>query len=183
LKRDRERRLEAGIDGYISKPIDRKELERAIASAVPASDVTSVGRSTKPEEENAVANNLMAWDITRALERLGGDEQLLQDVMEIFLQEIPKQMTNLRQAVAQGNADAIAKTAHRLKGELGYLGISELSQKAGELEEMGRKRNLEHAAGTFAVFETEISAVVASIRSVNHKTDDLPLAAKASGSQ
>jgi two-component system sensor histidine kinase/response regulator len=117
------------------------------------------------------------------LEKLGGDEQLLHDVIEIFLEDIPKHMTSLRQAVAQGNAEALAKTAHSLKGELGYLGISELSQKAHELEAMGREHDLKHAAGAFAVFETEISAVAASMRNGNRVTGEIPLAAKASGSQ
>jgi CheY-like chemotaxis protein/HPt (histidine-containing phosphotransfer) domain-containing protein len=184
MKGDRERCLEAGMDGYVSKPIDRKELERAIARAISGPDVTGVDqRSTKPEGETAVANSLVAWDNTKALERLGGDEQLLRDVIGIFLEDIPKHMTSLRQAAAQGNAEVLAKTAHSLKGELGYLGISELSQKAHELEEMGRKRDLEHAAEAFAVFETEISAVTASMRDGNRMKAGIPLAAKASGSQ
>jgi two-component system, sensor histidine kinase and response regulator len=125
----------------------------------------------------------MAWDITKALERLGGDEQLLHDVIGIFLEDIPKHMTSLRQAVAQGDAEALAKTAHSLKGELGYVGILELSQKAHELEEMGRKRDLKYAAGAFAVFETEISAVAASMRNGSRLAGGIQLAAKASGSQ
>jgi two-component system, sensor histidine kinase and response regulator len=184
MKGDRERCLEAGMDGYVSKPIDKKELEQAIASAIPAPDAPGVGpSSTKPEQGNAVANSLVAWDNTKALERLGGDEQLLREVVAIFLEDLPKHVASLRQAVAQGDAEVLAKTAHSLKGELGYLGISELSQKAHELEEMGRKRDLEDSAEAFAAFETEIFAVAASIKNGNRMTGGNPLAAKASASQ
>jgi HPt (histidine-containing phosphotransfer) domain-containing protein len=51
-----------------------------------------------------------------------------------------------------------------MKGELGYLGISEVSQKARELEELGRKHDLEQASRIFASFEAEISAIVAAMR-------------------
>ena len=183
MKGDRERCLEAGMDGYVAKPIDRKELEQAIASAVPGSEGARVGRNTTAEEKNAVPNDAMAWDTKRALEKLGGDEQLLRDVLGLFLEDVPKHMTSLRQAVTQGDTEAVAKIAHSLKGELGYLGISELSRKAGELEEMGRKGDLQYAAGAFAAFETEISAAVASIRDVNSMPSGIPLAAKASGGQ
>jgi hypothetical protein len=50
---------------------------------------------------------------------------------------------------------------------LGYLGISTVSQKAGELEEMGRSRDLQQSAEAFAVFDTEIIAILNSMRSVN----------------
>jgi PAS domain S-box-containing protein len=183
MKGDRERCLEGGMDGYVSKPIDRKELEQAIASAVPQSDVTNIGRSMKSEKGNPLPNELMTWDITKVLERLGGDEQLLREVIGIFLEDIPTHMTNLRQGIARGNAESIVKTAHSLKGELGYLGIPEVSQRARELEQMGSKNDLERVAGEFALFETEISAVIASIRNVIGTGGEVPPVAKASGNQ
>jgi HPt (histidine-containing phosphotransfer) domain-containing protein len=47
----------------------------------------------------------------KTLERLGGDEKLLHEVIEIFLEEVPKHMASLRQAIAQGNAEAIEEMA------------------------------------------------------------------------
>jgi HPt (histidine-containing phosphotransfer) domain-containing protein len=87
--------------------------------------------------------------------------------VKIFLEESPKQMSSLRSAIAEGNAEGIEKTAHSLKGDLGYLGISEVSQKARELEEMGRKRDLQHTAEVFAAFEAGISGVLMSMRGMD----------------
>jgi HPt (histidine-containing phosphotransfer) domain-containing protein len=105
------------------------------------------------------------WNSAQLLERLGGDEALLSEVLDIFLEETPRNMAKLRQAVLQREAKNIETTAHSLKGELGYLGIPTISEKARELEEIGRTHDLQRAAGVFAVIETEISAVLASMRS------------------
>jgi two-component system sensor histidine kinase/response regulator len=167
MKGDRERCLEAGMDGYISKPINGRELEKAIAGALYGQDATQAGKSSKTHEPDVAPDSAISWDIAQTLERLGGDEKLLHEVVEIFLEEGPKQMTTLRHAIAEGNAADIEKTAHSLKGELGYLGVSEVSKKAHELEEMGRKHNLQHTAEVFAAFETGISGVLTSMRGMD----------------
>ena len=104
------------------------------------------------------------WDITGTLERLGGDESLLYEVVKIFVDQAPHHLQVLRLALAQGDAEAVERTAHSLKGELGYLGVSGASQKARELEEMGGKQSLEKAAGAFMAFDQEMSALLESMR-------------------
>jgi HPt (histidine-containing phosphotransfer) domain-containing protein len=107
----------------------------------------------------------MHWNMAKTLEQLGGDETLLQEVVEIFLEEAPKHLAALRLAVAQGISEAVETTAHSLKGELGYLGLPEISQKAAELEEMGRSNNVRGAASVLSQFEVDVSGLVSSIRS------------------
>ncbi len=166
---DRERCLASGMDGYISKPINARELEQAMAEVIHGLEDTRVEQIAKAQEQDSAPDCATAWNVSQALERLGGDEVLLQEVMEIFLEDGPKQMTSLRHALAEGNAKDVEKTSHNLKGELGYLGISAVSQKAGELEEMGRKGNLQRAAEVFSRFETEISEVLISMREINSR--------------
>ncbi len=161
MKGDRERCLEGGMDGYVSKPIFGKVLEEEIATVIK-------GRVTiETQLGNVLPRNMVNWDAGQALVILGGDEKLFREIVEIFLAEGPIHLTSLRQAIAEGDAAAIEATAHRLKGELGYLGISGVAAKACELEEIGRRRDLEHAAEVFAAFEIEIAAILNSMRSVN----------------
>jgi HPt (histidine-containing phosphotransfer) domain-containing protein len=54
-----------------------------------------------------------------------------------------------------------------MKGELGYLGIAEVTHRARELEELGRTHNLERAARVFASLEPEINDIVAAMRNAN----------------
>jgi HPt (histidine-containing phosphotransfer) domain-containing protein len=147
-----------------SKPIDRRALEEAIAGIFHRRDDIRFGASPKVQEQDGAPP--ITWDIAQTLERFGGDEKLLREVVGIFLEECPKQITSLRGAIANGDAADIERTAHGLKGELGYLGIPHLSQMAGELEGMGGRRDLQHTAEVFAAFDTEISAILNAMRSV-----------------
>jgi HPt (histidine-containing phosphotransfer) domain-containing protein len=74
--------------------------------------------------------------------------------------------------------------AHTLKGELGYLGISEVSRKARELEEVAHKSDLQSAASIYTGFEAEISEVLISMRRrIGIRPDQELVAASSGGSQ
>ena len=163
MKGDRERCLEAGMDGYVSKPINGRDLELAIAKAMnlTSSDIGWINTKVRQEAQSAKPVTL---DFKQMLEQLGGDEKLLQEVIEIFVDQTPIHMETLRRALAQGDAESVEKTAHSIKGELGYLGISEVTQKARVLEELGRKHDLEQAAQVFLSFELEISDIVSAMK-------------------
>ena len=109
---------------------------------------------------------LIPWDRAKALEALDGDEHLLYAIVQIFLEESPKQLAKLKRAVTEKNAELLERTAHSLKGELSYLGMPAVSQRARELEQMGRDCDLERASEVLAIFEAEVSAVIANMRSM-----------------
>jgi CheY-like chemotaxis protein len=167
MKGDRERCIEAGMDGYVSKPISSQELEEALAGVLLVrSETKSVSRPEGNQEDAkppAVSGGIV-WNMGETLERLGGDEKLLHEVLEIFLDDVPKHMASLRRAIAEGNAADVEGAAHTLKGELGYLGISEVSRKVREMEEFGRKSDLRLAESLYATFESELSEVLISMR-------------------
>jgi HPt (histidine-containing phosphotransfer) domain-containing protein len=105
------------------------------------------------------------WNMSKTLEQLGGDVTLFQEVMDIFLDEAPKHLAALRLAVEQGQAETVETSAHTLKGELGYLGIPEISQTANQMEEMGRSNNVSGAAHLLAQFEADVNGLLTAIRS------------------
>ena len=163
MKGDRERCIEAGMDGYVSKPINVEDLEIAIAKVMHLTSTDARGLRTEGHSKGS-PRNPVNLDFGPMLKRLGGDEELLDEVIEIFVDQAPKHLDTLRRALSQGDTELVERTAHSIKGELGYLGIATVSQKARELEELGRKHQLEQAARLFTSFETEISDIVAAMR-------------------
>jgi CheY-like chemotaxis protein len=149
MKGDRERCLEAGMDGYITKPVRFSDIEQTL-SGVAQAPVAPVAPD-KPAAPTA------SWDKTEALDRIGGDEELLEELCQIFLEESPKLLQKLRQAVAAGDSDGVTRAAHSLKGESSYLGAGGASQAARQLEEMGRVKDLSRAGETLAVLEREVA--------------------------
>ena len=148
MKGDRERCLQAGMDGYIMKPIRFGDVEKTLSSLSSAQPVSAPSPSGK-----------VLWGKSEALERLGGDEDLLREICQIFLEESPKLMQKLREAIADADSEAVTRAAHSLKGELGYLGAPGAAQVARELEEMGHEKNLSRAGELFTFLERELTGL------------------------
>jgi HPt (histidine-containing phosphotransfer) domain-containing protein len=103
---------------------------------------------------------MIALNMDNVLESLGGDPDLLRDVLGILVEELPRHMASLRQAIASGDAEAVEHLAHSIKGELGYLALPEVSRNAAELEAGGREANLANSASLYGRLETGVSEVL-----------------------
>jgi CheY-like chemotaxis protein len=148
MKGDRERCLEAGMDGYITKPVRFSDIEQTLAG---------VARTPAPPSKPAEAE--ASWNRAAALDRIAGDEELLRDLCHIFLEESPKLLHTLQQAVAAGDAEGVMRAAHSLKGEASYLGADGTSHAARQLEEMGRSKDLSRAIDVLAALEREVTSL------------------------
>jgi HPt (histidine-containing phosphotransfer) domain-containing protein len=81
-----------------------------------------------------------------ALDRVGGDEELLREVLQLFLSEYPNLFDDVQRAVEQSNASSLERAAHTLKGSLSTIGAEFAAQTALSLELMGRTGQLDGAS-------------------------------------
>ena len=148
MKGDRERCLQSGMDGYITKPIRFGDIEKTLSSFSRVKPVALPSPSGK-----------ISWGKTEALKRLGGDEDLLQERCQIFLEESPKLLQKLRDAIADADREAVMRAAHSLTGELDDLGADVAAQAARKLEDLGREKNLSRGTELFTVLERELAGL------------------------
>jgi len=131
MKGDEEKCLRAGMNGYLVKPINPAALFEAIGKhlslRVPTPEKMS-GTKTKAEPP--------AFDREIALKRAADDENILRQVIAVFLEDAPEQLAALGLAVEQNNMDAVKRRAHALKSAAGSVGAIAMFTAALEIERL-----------------------------------------------
>ncbi|HYW81201.1 MAG TPA: response regulator, partial [Thermoguttaceae bacterium] len=152
MKGDRERCLEVGMDQYMSKPIRAAVLFETIESLAGTSDPNADSGA-----ETRSTDRVVDW--AAAMRTVKGDRELLRDVVEAFLEETPRLMNSIRQAIADGNAEALRIAAHALKGAVRYLGAGRAYGLALDIERMAREGDLANAPATLGSLETQMAQI------------------------
>ena len=84
----------------------------------------------------------MNLNLAIALERVGGDEELLREIAGLFLEDYPSLMSKIGQAVATNDAYNLERAAHSLKGSIANFGSESAYQASLDLEQIGRSKDL-----------------------------------------
>jgi signal transduction histidine kinase/DNA-binding response OmpR family regulator len=149
MKGDRDRCVAAGMDGYVSKPIQVQELFAVVdAVAEQINDAKCEKASTREGQE--------VLDKATALANLGGDEHLLAEAGHMFLVECSRLMSEVREAIHLNNASALEHAAHTIKGSVGTFAARKAYETARRLEELGHEGRLKDAEGVYANLEAEM---------------------------
>jgi two-component system, sensor histidine kinase and response regulator len=162
MKGDRERCLEAGMDDYVSKPINPKVLNEVISrwapdvslldedearemplkatskQAIPIKEAPNVEATSKPirDPQNEV------FDLAALRARVEGDQDLLVELVDLYLESSPTLFSELESAVRAGDAQRVARVAHTLKGMLSNICAPSCAAAALELETIGNTLEL-----------------------------------------
>ncbi len=154
MKGDKEICLGAGMNDYVPKPVRSADLAQAIerwAFGRRDGDAAQSAQDTETDEEIFDRNDL--------LEKLGGDEEMLREIMNAFAQDMPVQIKALRDASDKQDAPMLRRQAHTIKGAAANVGAFALSAAALKLEKAAENGDLNSAGPLLAKLEKEFAKV------------------------
>jgi CheY-like chemotaxis protein/HPt (histidine-containing phosphotransfer) domain-containing protein len=154
MKGDREICLKAGMDDYLTKPIEPGKLGEAIARWIPDNAAAWQDRTKgKPSEEASV------FDRTALLNRVAGNEDICQEIIGIFLQDVPRQIESLENTINKKDPALVNRQAHTLKGASGNVSAVSLQDAAMQLEVAGKNSDLSRATEMLNTIKKEFEKV------------------------
>ena len=159
---DRERCLAAGMDGYLSKPIDPAALFAVV-------EQTGVGAAPAVPPLAGPAPRTFAADAL--MRRLSGDHELMADVLRLFREDLPVRLAAIEQAVTSGDAPLLRAAAHALKGSAANLSAIALFESANALEAMAAGSNLAGVEALWLRLKGEAAATDAALQHYSAATE------------
>ena len=155
IKGDRERCLEAGMDEYISKPIDSDKLFDAIEKLTKASGNPDGTEDLSP-----------AIDKEALLKAFDDDWNFLKEVVDVFLSDYPRLLDDLRRAHKERDSDTLMRAAHSLKGMMKNFQAEPAAEVAFELEKKGNEENFDGVPDTIETLAGQVAEVDKILRGI-----------------
>ncbi|MEJ7872137.1 MAG: response regulator, partial [Rubrobacteraceae bacterium] len=166
MRGDREKALKAEMDDYVSKPVSSEKLEAVLERWVLKEAEEKPRRDDadpRPAVPDGDANREDSGEpLDRAtlegLRELGGSE-LIADLGELFSSDTPPRLANLRVAVEGGDAGAVERIAHTLRGSSANIGARRMAELCEELQKAGASKDLSEASKPAERLQAEFERV------------------------
>jgi len=136
-ERDKLRCLEAGMDGYLTKPVKREDLQKEIERVTRGAGeevVDERGEESSPIEKQD-------WNLRELQARVEGDQEFLRELLTIFRQDSRSNLEKVKAQVSSGDLAAVSRTAHTLKGMFKNLSMERNAETARQLEMAAKEGN------------------------------------------
>jgi PAS domain S-box-containing protein len=182
MKGDEEKCLEAGMDGYVSKPISQDRLFHTIWKSMEHEKKVPYYKEPEAPEDRGITvaeteglpERLPGINIQDALSALNIDKDVFKHILIGFLKNNKESANKIRDAFDKKDWELLIQLAHSLKGSAGSIGADELYKAAQELETAGRERA--PTSALLEIVETALNQVLESLRMLTDtsKTESLP---------
>ena len=190
MKADRDRCMDAGMNGFVTKPIDPEELWRALLSwikprpglGLPGDAVAGVPPSPPPVPPQVAAlvqelRRLPGLQVDQALQRTVGNQALYLSLLGKFLRTQADAVQRIDAELQRGEREAAQRTAHSLRGVAANLGAVALQTGAGQLEGLiAAAAPAPALADALAEVGRLLDALVAQLRALPDLPDDARVA-------
>ncbi|RDH85385.1 MAG: hypothetical protein DIZ78_10510 [endosymbiont of Escarpia spicata] len=162
----KEEAIQHGMDDYISKPFQPSELASLLSSwLLPAQDeVDSPGQAEIDGDLiEGAEQRPVVWDRVAALKTIDGDEKLLGQMIEMFVERVPVTLGHIISAMDEDDAAVMAGSAHALKGLVSHFSAYRARDLAAELEKRAKRGELAGVDELVRSLRLEVETLVANL--------------------
>jgi len=172
LKGDSEKYLAAGMTDYLAKPFDEARLFRVISrnlnrlkDAVGSAASVAPAHTFNINNSNMIPGNTRLYDLSMVQSVSGGDENFIKKMVALFIETVPQNMLDLKNALQEENWDQVGKTAHKLKSTIDSMGIKSIRQEIRAVEANARaKESLDQMALLVATIDNVIKECIGQLQ-------------------
>lgn len=173
---DRQRCIDAGMDDYITKPINASELLTLLTRFLGPPDAAEVSlRDLVPPKRRTNAEAAPApgriFNVGALRQRLGGDEDAVREMVQLFFEHTPQLVAQIRQALQGEHWEALTKLSHTLKGGSATFGAERLAELAAEIERMSKSAEKTNDPGLVSRLDTELDALMKAVQELGFNQD------------
>ena len=155
MRGDRDRCLAAGMNGYLSKPVNAQEMIGLVESlAGGVAPMTRFAAAASDPAETSPQATARVFDPEEALTRCFNSKDMVREMIQCFVGELDHLFLQLRAALAKGDLVEVGRLGHRVKGTVVYLGAQPAKEAALRVE-----RFCKSSGGTPAEAEEAINAL------------------------
>ena len=177
MKGDRERFLRAGMDGYVSKPIDPRQLAEVIHRLTVASggsreiDRTDEASDDAPLRDSQSLESRLAGviDLEYARRRIPGGDHALLELAQLLCEEAPRLLQAIQQALADGDSTRLRREAHTLSGSAGVFAAKDVVQAARRLEQLAVEGKLDESRPVVDQLSTTVERLTTAFNQVTSR--------------
>jgi CheY-like chemotaxis protein/HPt (histidine-containing phosphotransfer) domain-containing protein len=166
MAEDRERCLDAGMDDFLSKPVQLSDIRDAMNRWLNRSPETAATTAPAPIRSAGIEGHVPVLDEVIIAELRSYGRDFLVPLVEEFMTTVPERLVSIRAAVGDGDPERLARAAHALRGGTATMGAARVAQACAQIEEAGVRGDLATAARSMPALEVEISRLLTAVSSL-----------------
>ncbi len=153
--------IEAGMDGYISKPLNKGEFYKILQKLTAGEHII---KDTQNHDTAAGKQASYLIDKDAVIARVDGDTKMLKEVIEIFFNKYPALLSEMQNAITEGDSKIVEREAHAIKSVISNFSAHQAYEAAYKLEKIGESGELSKAEDAYKDLEGEIERLEEALK-------------------